>query len=156
MKPRVIARRTAHALFGVLVSGCGAAGVGEVSGTVSVRGQPVVYGTVTLVGGDGAPHAGAIQPDGRYTVTGVPAGSVRIAVVSPPVPRVESKLDVPSDIDPEQYKALEQERAAAATRVAGIDRKMWHAIDKKYADFNTSGLTVVVASGANPYDIDLK
>lgn len=160
MKLWMLEHRTAHALLGgllgLLASGCGSPGVGDLSGTVSVRGTPLVYGTVTFVGADGVPRSGVIQPDGRYSVTGIPAGETRVAVVSPPVPKVELKLDVPSDTDPEQYKALEQERAATAARVAGVDRKKWQPIGKNYADFNTSGLIVTVTSGVGIHDIDLK
>lgn len=160
MKLRFLARRAAHALLGgllvVVPSGCGAAGTSDVTGTVTVRGAPVVYGTVTFVGRDGTPHPGPIQPDGRYAVAGVPAGEARIAVISPTVPRAEAKLDVPSDLDPEQRQALEQERAAVVARVAGIDRKKWQPIDKKYADFSASGLTVTLAPGPGVHDIDLK
>jgi hypothetical protein len=64
-------------LLGAL-TGCGS-GQGEVSGTVRYNGKPLSFGTIQLLGQDGIPRAGKIQPDGTFSVR-VPAGPAKVIV----------------------------------------------------------------------------
>jgi hypothetical protein len=66
----------------VSVTGCGS-GFGEVSGTVTSRGQLVTSGTVLLLASDKLSHSGIIDDNGRYTIPKVPVGIAKIAVLSP-------------------------------------------------------------------------
>jgi len=65
-----------------LVEGCGA-GQGDIHGQVKYQGKVVSRGSVVMVGGDRRPLVGRIESDGTYSLKGVPAGLVRIGVLSP-------------------------------------------------------------------------
>jgi len=62
--------------------GCGG-GKTSVKGTVTANGKPVVWGTVILVDAAGAYHQGEIKLDGKYEISDLPAGEVKIGVTSP-------------------------------------------------------------------------
>jgi len=75
-------------LLTVLVAvGCGS-GVGTVTGEVKINGQPAPGGTITFVGQESVKKAatGTIE-NGKYTVTGVPAGKVKIVLQNMAPPR---------------------------------------------------------------------
>ena len=151
------ARRAARLLAGCLLgwlaltaTGCGP-GAGDVSGMVSAKGVPLVFGTVTVVGGDGIPRQGMIRPDGSYSVIGVPSGPAKIGVVSPDLrTKPGGGTDIPPDDDPERYQ-LDN-----AGLDANIDWKKWRPIPMEYANPIASGLTVTVGSGVTKHDIELK
>src|SRR5262249_18749728 len=67
-------------LASVTVAAGGATPQGEVGGKVSYKGKPLEFGAVTFFSGDGTSHQAEIQPDGSYSLKGVPAGLTRVAV----------------------------------------------------------------------------
>ncbi len=136
-----------------LVSGCGPA-TGDLTGKVTYKDRTVICGTVTVVGTDGIPRQGNIEPDGNYVVTGVPAGPVKIGVVSPdPAPQ-----PLPSDLSPEELEKLRNAPGLGETVAAGppLDRRKWEPLPKHYANPNESGLTHTVQKGPNHHDIRLQ
>lgn len=156
--PTRLARRAARLLVGCFLgwlalaaTGCGG-GVGELSGTVTAKGAPLVYGTVTVVDSDGMPHQGNIEPDGSYVVKKIPAGAAKILVVSPEPPTKPGQKEnsIGRGDDPARYNLFSPELAAK------VDWKKWRPIPKKYADPKTSDLTVTVRTGRNQHDIELK
>lgn len=132
-----MSRRLAAAgwVFVVLATGCDR-GTGTLSGQVTYKGQPVTSGMVTVVDADGVPHGASIQPDGKYRVTDVPAGPVRVAVTSPD-PRI----------------AAAEARGEGATPPPAT--AAWRPIPERYADAATSGLTFTVKRGDNVFPIEL-
>ena len=64
----------------LLLAGCGRSA--NVTGKVTYQARSVCYGTVILVSADKKVRSGVIEPDGSYTVEGVPLGDVKIAVIS--------------------------------------------------------------------------
>ena len=139
-------------LLALAVTGCGGPGVGQIDGTVTANGVPVTYGTVTVVGDDGIPHQGNIEPDGTYSVKKVPTGTAKIMVVSPEPPTKPSTR--PSVIGPGDNPARYPRQSAELA--AKVDWRKWRPIPKKYADLKTSDLTVEVGAGRNKHDIELK
>jgi hypothetical protein len=97
----------------------------EAAGRVTLDGQPFTAGSVVFVGSAGSTVA-EIQSDGSYHATNVPLGAVRV-------------LLAPSG--PSGARA----GRGAAPRPA----------PPRYQSANTSGLTLTVSSGDNPYDIVL-
>jgi hypothetical protein len=117
------------ALLCASLVGCGT-GMGEVSGTVRYNGQPLPFGTIQLLGGDGIPRAGKIGPDGTFSVQ-APVGQVKVIVSCVAEPRM-ARFDGP-----------------AAARAAPTDWSPWNStfIPQRYADWDASGLTVQVKRG---------
>jgi hypothetical protein len=123
--------------------GCGG-GTGTVSGKVSYLGKSLTGGTVTCMAKGSRPFYGMIGADGTYTVTGVPAGPVTLAVQSgsdagePPVPLPE------------------KDQAPAPARPPASKAKPPVQIPKQYTSPDSSGLALNVVTGVNPFDIELK
>lgn len=152
------------------VAGCGAR-VGDVSGKVTYQGKTVVCGTVVLAGPDGMTKTGNIAPDGTYSITGLGAGTVGVAVFS---------LDPARPLDP--YKAAkthgkaeaeppnDADRNPDAGRVVAnapndrsnwaepnVDRSKWFVLPKKFERVDQSGVTIEIKPGTNSgVDIELK
>ena len=142
--------RTAVAAAVLAAAGCGS-GTADVSGKVTFQGKPVVYGTVVVIGADGASKSATIEPDGSYRVSGVALGTAKVAVSSPPPPGSElaKKLTRPKDDAPD--KPPLESQAPASEEVI----RNWVAIPDKYSDPNKSEITADVKSGKS-LDIELK
>ena len=129
----------------LLAAGCGG-GKADVSGKVTYKGKLLATGTVSMVGPDGMVRQGAINVDGTYQVTGVAAGKVQIGVLS-----LRPAADVRAG----------GRRAGPGTRLAppadaAPDTSAWFAIPTSYQEPMTSGLSTVLTSGPNQYDIKLQ
>jgi hypothetical protein len=135
----------ATVVLSTLMAGCGG-GKADVSGKVSYKGKLLVTGTVSMVGPDGIVRQGPINRDGTFRVTGVAAGKVQIGVLS---------LNPAGD-------ARRGGRPAAVSRTANAtpdparDGSAWFAIPTIYQEPTNSGLSAVLASGSNQYDIKLQ
>lgn len=147
MKPLI---RIAAAVAILAAAGCGT-NTTDVSGKVTFQGKPVVYGTVVLIGSDGIPKSGAIQPDGSYRVSGVAVGAAKVAVTSP---RPPSGAQVPKkqgrDAEDDD-KILPPPPPPAPPEVI----KNWVTLPEKYGNPETSNLTATIKAG-EPLEIDLK
>jgi len=129
------------------VAGCGPSR-SDVTGTVSYRGRPVVYGTVSVIGSDQMTYYGTIRLDGTFSVAGVPTGPARVGVYSP-----DPYFEPP--IPPAVRAKAEEARRAAGIEVAPRPPKgQWVRLPPKAADPLTSGLAVDVA--AQPTVVDLR
>jgi hypothetical protein len=96
----------------------------EAAGRVTLDGRPLTSGIVVFVGSAGSTVA-EIQSDGSYRATNVPLGPVRV-LLAPSGP--------------------------SGTPRAGSGPKPQPA-PSRYHSADTSGLTLTVSSGDNPYDI---
>jgi len=116
----------------------------EVCGWVTYNGYPVGSGSVVLVGQDGIPVYGQIQPDGSYFVKRPRSGMVKVAVTSPaPVASILAKSAVGN-------------KFRSADNVIAAPPENWFPIPARYGDPETSDLTLEVKKGRNLFDIDLK
>jgi len=123
-------------------AGCGG-GKASVAGKVSFKGKLLATGTVSMVGPDGIVRQGAINADGSYTVTGVAAGKVQIGVLSPrPVADIRTGRRGPGN-------------RLAPPNDGAPDASAWFPIPSTFQEPTTSGLSTVLASGSNQYDIKL-
>ncbi len=143
--------RVAYLRLLVVVSlgaiGCDRTRPGDVSGIVRYNNKKLVYGSVVLVGGDGIPRTGGIGSDGTYSITNVPSGDVKVAVVCerPVAPGVKK----PSAEGQPERPAPSAPPAPQSTPAG------WFPIPKKYADVTTSGLTITISAGPNSQDLSL-
>ena len=137
---QLVFRFGALGVFGAVclaLAGCGA-GTGELTGKVTYNDKTVCSGTVIIAAADGTSQTGPIQDDGTYTVTGIPAGTVKIGVNSP---------------DPRSVKVAQRKKDE---KPPPADGSGWLQLPPKYADPKDSGLTATVKSGKNDFSIELK
>lgn len=116
---RLLRRATLLALGLVCVSGCGDGRPKRVpvSGQVLVDGKPLPYGFVQVVPEGARPAAGAVGPDGRFTLTTFEPGDGAVLGIHPVM--------------------------VTAAEMISTTTQRWHA-PKKYADVATSGLAVTI------------
>ncbi len=143
-----------------LLEGCGP-GRGDVHGQVKFQGKVVSRGSVVMVGGDRKPLVGRIEPDGTYSLKGVPAGIIRIGVVSPDpaaasktIRRAPQNRKGPADLKAKFGTQMAQNDETGATAQAA--RGKWFPLPKAYEDPDTSGLTTEIGQGENRFDIELR
>jgi hypothetical protein len=122
-------------------AGCGAR-TGEVSGAVYYNGQPLPFGTIQFLGPDGIPCAGQVNSDGTYSVR-VPVGAARVIV------RCVDEARLSQLTRPLEYG---HGGRAAPADLSGANLSL---IPPCYADWDASGLTVLVKSGKTRQDFDL-
>jgi len=127
------------ALFLLTVTGC-ADRKAEVTGRVTYKGKPLVFGTITFApkGTTAGPISTEIRPDGTYSFAELPAGPVQVGVYSP---------------DPKIPRETKNGKELWPTTA---DRNLWFPIPSQYNQPFSSGLEVVLTPGPNTHDIDLK
>jgi hypothetical protein len=123
----------------VLAAGC--AGRGDVSGKVTYKGKPLVWGTVQFEGSDNLIKQANIQSDGTYSVQGVAPGEAKVAVSS-----INPKS---SDFQPRQAEGRPPPKPRPEV-------KGWFPIPEKYDAPYKSGLVYTIKPGPNTIDIVLE
>jgi UDP-N-acetylmuramoylalanine--D-glutamate ligase len=115
------------------------------AGRVTCGGKTVALGTVVAMAADGSVHTATIDPEGRYTIAKVPAGTVRLGVISR---------------DPVKVQLKQTKLAAKSDRLTEADRGIpsfangWFAIPAKYEDPLGSGLELAI-KGPQVFNIQL-
>lgn len=122
----------------VVLVGCGHGETrGKITGQVTFQGQPVPEGIVLFCNNEKGVHMNAdLKPDGAYEVTtakgaGLPTGQYQVCICPPPVNGTTGAGPAPK---PKPYPNIPQ----------------------KYRDFRTSGLTLTVKEGINPFDVAMQ
>jgi hypothetical protein len=134
--------------------GCG--GIGNMSGKVTYKGKPVIFGTVMVIAKDNLPYYGQLDEEGNYTITKIPSGAVKVAVNSPdprtPIPRKPGQNEVDQG-----NKGGGGRRGVVAdpSFKPPVDPKKWFPLPEKYGDPETSGVTLEIHNGENAFNIDL-
>ncbi len=129
----------------LLSAGCGPP-KGTVSGKVTHKNKPVVWGTVTIIASDNVQYAAQITPEGTYSIPNVPGGPVKISLTSPnPDGNVRG--------GPAATAGGAGDGGGGNTAPA-IKPGAWFAIPEKYSDPQKSGLTGTVR-GDTTIDVDL-
>lgn len=155
-----------------LVTGCGA-GKGNISGEVTLDGKPLPAGTITFYPAKkalGNPVPAPIT-DGKYSVQGVPVGNTRVTVETSSIKsQAEALLRESSSSGmamsmggrtgamPQKAKEMmekEKKGAAEANRKGKEMIEKYRAIPEKYEKKESSGLSVEVKKGDNPYNVPL-
>lgn len=119
--------------------GCGRGEVlGKVSGQVKFRGRPVTEGVIVFSNAEKGVHITAdLNREGRYIVEmakgyGLPLGDYQVTI-NPPLPDTPPVGPIPK-----------------------VKVKEYPDIPVKYRRAETSGLTLTVQAGENPFDVDLR
>jgi hypothetical protein len=125
-------------LLALVAAGCQSKG--NVSGKVTYKGKPLVYGTVLFVCSDRQSVQALIQSDGSYSANGLAVGDAAVAVSSPN-PKVIGSMANWKD----------PKKKPPPFEVPG-----WFEIPARYGIDSSSTLTYNVKGGSQVYDIDLQ
>ena len=125
-------------LLALFAAGCQSKG--HVSGKVTYKDKPLVYGTVLFVCSDGASVQAMIQRDGSYSADGLAVGEAQVAVNSP---------------NPKGIGIFTTWKNPAK-KPPPLEVPGWFEIPARYGDVGTSKLAFTVKGGANTFDIELK
>jgi hypothetical protein len=139
---RWLLRATLLVLLVVALAGCSRP-KGTVTGKVSFNGEAVPSGTVSFYGKDDEVSSAPIGPDGAYEATKVPLGEVRVTVTTPPPPD-------PGAAEKLKKNPMIQERGIT------IKQEKVVSVPRKYNVPGTSGISLTVTKGSQPFDITLK
>ncbi len=119
-------------------SGCGPSR-GTVSGKVTYKDKPVVWGTVTLIASDKMSYSGEISSDGTYSIPKVPGGPVKLCVTSPNPDTKKKEGAVPANHGGHDGPGADPTRPLPPPGA-------WRRIPEKYDDPQKSGLIGTVNS----------
>jgi hypothetical protein len=128
-------------VFALIVAGCGGSGLGEVTGKVTLDGQPLAGAIVTFYPQEGRPSIGMTDSEGNYEL-GFTA-SEKGAVVGKHTVRITTGAG--EDREDESGEDEDQEEGADFADPT---------IPAKYN--SKSELTREVTSGSNEFDFDLQ
>lgn len=143
----------------VLTVGC--AGKADVTGNVTYKGKPVVWGTVTLLDSSGAAHQGQIDLSGNFAIPAVPSGPVKIGVHStnPDTGRPSQPRDVSGRGTVGSRGGADDPRAkftpAPTTEQPRPEPGKWFPLPDTASDPMTSNITGVVQKG-KPLNINIE
>ena len=125
----------------VALTGCGGAGLGEVSGKVTFQGKPLPSGRIVFFcEGGGKPVISAQIADGKYTILNAAAGTAKVTVATFQI----SQVAVPGAI-----------QSPTPTDAPAAPTGPYVAIPDRYKMPDTSGLTYTVTAGRQTKDFEL-
>ena len=131
----------------------GCSSKGDVSGKVTYAGQTVPAGRITFLcsAGDNTSHSASIK-DGRYTITGCPAGPVKISVETfPPANPVNPNATIPGTPKgiTEGFGPSQNSESYASPPGQYVK------LPPRFANTEQSGVTYTVTGGKQEHDVDL-
>jgi hypothetical protein len=136
------------ALCVAVTGGCGGQESSDVSGTVTFKGKPLEFGSVSLFASDERAYMGEIQSDGKYLIKKVPVGPAKLTVEC-------TDPKVREDVNKMLRDAKKPTDGKPAPRPT-FDPKKLHLIPEAYNDPDKSGLRVEVKKPTTSYDIKLE
>jgi hypothetical protein len=139
----------------VLLAGCThGPTVARVSGTVKYRGAPVSAGTIAFHPAAGGYYFVSLEPDGTYAVPDVPVGEAAVTIET-------ESANPKTHPAPEQYGANRGHKSPVGPGPGGAapptqaPKGAYVKIPAKYAQKETSKLTVTLTGGAQTQNFDL-
>jgi hypothetical protein len=131
----------------LLCAGC--SGKGDVTGTVTYKGDPLPFGRITFIS-EGSYHrtVSSMIVRGKYTISDFPAGPVKVSIESYKPPTKEQIEKNKKD------PALGVEQPIPPELLEGPPLKEMK-IPPKFADPEKSGQTYTVEKGSQTKDFDL-
>jgi hypothetical protein len=149
----------------VLLFGMGCGSRGEVSGTVTYKGKLLSVGTITFLDDNKQVVGSAPITEGKYALSKVPAGPVKIVVTTPRAnlkgwtPREKKSLPKSKQLKeegkppPTDSEGTKDQSPDAHGKGDGVDSA---SLPEKYGNPDESGLTYTVKPGSQEHNIELK
>ncbi len=151
-------------------------GLGQTSltGVASLDGQPIRYGTVTIITQDNTILTSHISPDGTYTFPSIKPGKLRVAVSSPNPRSVFEQMNNKDSIavtdqpTPRQNRLGDVKNSGLTTVAAPnskpppktvsqtAQQKLWRPLPGRYANPATSGLTITATAAQEIHELRLE
>ncbi len=150
---RLVRRVAVAAVILTLAVGCSPQ-TANVQGKVTVNGEPLKAGSLQFKSASGTVVVAQIQPDGTYSAVNVPVGTATIAI-SAMDPKFEEKmLELAGRGKPGGDGSGPGRGKPMTASDTNTDwEAMYRLVDEKFADFNSSGLSVNVVGPSTTYDI---
>ncbi|TWT35367.1 hypothetical protein KOR34_02580 [Posidoniimonas corsicana] len=155
LQPRAAMKAACVALLASALVGCGSNrdGLVEVSGVVTMDGEPLTTGRVEFFPDSGRPASGQIDSEGRYQLStyekgdGAKPGNYVVTVTSRIVPD-----------EGVSYKSMEDELRGvqSGSRAPSGPAKVKWLAPQKYSNRTTSDLTAEVSDGGAEIDLNLQ
>jgi hypothetical protein len=143
----------------LVAAGCSR--TGKVSGKVTYKGQTLKAGTVQFFPeGKGGDYSSPIKEDGSYSISKIPPGPAKIAVVSsttnplagmPPMARGPGAKGMK-----QAEEQMKKSKEGGGTGASPFEAKQGVSVPAMYGDPEKSGLKVDVTSGSQPFDIKIE
>jgi hypothetical protein len=140
----------------VLVMGCNEPTT-TIRGTVTTGGKPAGGVTVTFFPSNNRTFTADTDAEGRYAAPVTGRGTARVAVQAPP-PRPKPRPDPPAGGGRDTYgrgEAQSDDKAKMSRMPPPSEIPEGIKLPDKYADPNTSGLTVTLSGPETVFDIKL-
>ncbi|MFO0807078.1 MAG: hypothetical protein U0746_00480 [Gemmataceae bacterium] len=119
----------------------------NVAGRVTYQGRAVIWGSVVIAGKDGRTAAGAINPDGTFSVANAPTDAVTVGVISRD-PLVQTWAT--------NLKETRDRPNKKIFSASPVDRKKWFPIPERYEQPSSSGITLILKRGDNECNVELQ
>jgi hypothetical protein len=144
-----------------LLVAAGCSRTGTVSGKVTYKGQPLTAGIVQFFPeGKGGDYSSPIKEDGSYSISKLPPGPAKIAVVSNTtnpaanMPMMGGRGPAEKGMK-EAAEMMKKSKGDDAAGASPFEVKQGVAIPPKYNSPEESGLSLNVTGGSQPHDIKL-
>jgi hypothetical protein len=124
-------------------AGCGGGSGCNVSGKITLGGEPLKGGQISFVSTKGNVMTANLGDDGAYTLDGLTPGEMTVLIFSPPPPPV-----APGG---QAGEGTRKKLSSAQGAPAGGGQK----VPEKYSDAATSDLKCTLKAGPNTFDKDL-
>lgn len=118
----------------------------DLSGKVTYKGRPLVWGSVTLLDSRGEYFVVEIGSNGQYLVPGLLAGEYKVGITCPKPPAANDPRASKANKSNRRDKGNENQSSDNDSRpIPRLDE--WFPIPDKYKDPASSGLRIIVAKG---------
>jgi hypothetical protein len=155
VRSRRLPRVMKLAAFAALLTLTGCTRTGTVTGSVTLDGQPVLYGQVAFTGADGK-AVSALISNGKFTLEKVPVGPGTFTVDTQSVQAMRNELTLMQGNDASGAPAPPSNATTEARmkELMEVDQKGL-IVPASYNDPSKSGLKYTVKSGNQPFDLKL-
>jgi hypothetical protein len=127
----------------------------QISGVVKYNGKPLPGGTIKFHDSEGKAYSAPIQQDGKYELTDVPVGEMKVTVETESL-NPAKKQETYGGQRAAKMGMSDYNPAGLPARPGAEEKKEQYVkIPGKYNDISSSGLSATLKKGKNSKDFDL-